>query len=108
MDKKQSMGFIDEIFNFFYEGAVRIKRAISDFLCDVFYDDADNDNVVELEEFSPPAKSVRQTDESTDRESGGANENRDENRDESDVRSCTSEESFEMVDLDADENTEED
>ena len=104
MDKKQSMGFIDEIFNFFYEGAVRIKRAISDFLCDVFYEDADSVTVIELEEFSPPAKSVGQTDESTDGESCEA----DENRDKSDVRSCTSEESFEMVDLDADENTEED
>jgi hypothetical protein len=38
------MEYVSKLFTFLYDGLVTLKDTISDFLCDVFYDDEDESN----------------------------------------------------------------
>lgn len=42
--KYKSMEYVSKLFTFLYDGLVTLRDTISDFLCDVFYDDEDESN----------------------------------------------------------------
>ena len=125
------MEYVSELFTFLYDGLVTLRDTISDFLCDVFYDDEDESNpfgggTVEMDVLGdiPPLVPESVPDSTpnstpTTTPSGDAKEDSphketdagdiDTPIDEKDeTRSNISDESFEFVDSDTDKNLTED